>query len=132
MNCPVCESKAEISCKCPRGDSECVNGHKYHYCLVHERRVTGDADHKIPDNICSCPPSRAEVKPQIWRCATCGTGPTMDADLRMVRFAIPSQFDKDYPLCAACRTDVAEMLRNFVGSDLATPKPKPSERNLIL
>ena len=35
--CPVCGSLYIIRCRCPRADSECNNGHKWHICVKCEK-----------------------------------------------------------------------------------------------
>ena len=52
--CPVCEKPRKSSCKCPRGDSKCENGHTWHVCTVHQKIVLGSSDHSLPTNTCTC------------------------------------------------------------------------------
>ncbi len=52
--CPVCQKPAKMTCKCPRLDSTCENGHEWHYCPVHHDKVNlGHSDHAKSD--CTCP-----------------------------------------------------------------------------
>lgn len=54
--CPVCGSPAIVSCRCPKSNSECKNGHKWHYCLAHNpiKVVLGASDHSKATLACSC------------------------------------------------------------------------------
>lgn len=51
--CPICEQPGRTTCRCPRGDTECENGHRWHRCEVHRRVVIGESDHAKSG--CSCP-----------------------------------------------------------------------------
>lgn len=53
-NCPVCHEPPEITCKCPLSDSQCKNGHDWHYCLVHDKVVLGKSDHSKDTMSCHC------------------------------------------------------------------------------
>ena len=52
--CPVCGKQADprSRCRCARHDSECIAGHKFHTCTVHDRQVPGQSDHS--QNGCTC------------------------------------------------------------------------------
>ena len=52
--CPVCGEKAIAICKCFRADSNCKNGHNWHTCVIHNKIVIGESDHKIPIDRCTC------------------------------------------------------------------------------
>ena len=53
--CPVCNEPSVSRCRCPRSDSTCANGHKWHTCTVHHIRVLGHHNHAIGGmNICTC------------------------------------------------------------------------------
>lgn len=65
--CPLCGGRAVLSCKCPRQDSKCANGHWWHYCIAEEHRepvkLIGQITHAQPTFACCCP-----AKPiQSWR-----------------------------------------------------------------
>lgn len=51
-NCPICDKPAVITCKCPRMDSKCENGHDWHKCPVHFKIVVGQSNHQSKE--CSC------------------------------------------------------------------------------
>ena len=53
-NCPKCEKPAVQSCRCPRRDSECENGHQWHTCTVHKVIVEGGSDHSKDTFSCTC------------------------------------------------------------------------------
>ena len=53
-NCPICGEPSIDRCRCPRADSECKNGHKWHWCIVHLKIVIGHFDHSLSINICTC------------------------------------------------------------------------------
>lgn len=52
--CPECGEKAKTTCRCPRQDSECKNGHEWHTCTVHHVVVNGGSDHKTAISSCTC------------------------------------------------------------------------------
>lgn len=52
--CPICNRLWIKVCKCPRADMECLKGHKWHNCVVHNNVVIGNVDHSIPTNRCTC------------------------------------------------------------------------------
>lgn len=57
--CPICRmngASVEITarCKCPRSDSFCSNGHKWHTCTVHKVYVEGHSDHSTDTFTCTC------------------------------------------------------------------------------
>lgn len=52
--CPVCGEEAIESCRCPKLDSVCKNGHEWHTCLKHQKIVIGSSDHSRPTFECSC------------------------------------------------------------------------------
>lgn len=45
MECVICGGAIKIMCKCFRGDSECKNGHKYHWSPFHKEYHEGWSDH---------------------------------------------------------------------------------------
>jgi hypothetical protein len=51
--CLECDSKLIKHCKCDLYDSECENGHKWHYCLKHNLRVNTGHDHTKKSR-CTC------------------------------------------------------------------------------
>lgn len=51
--CPICEQPGRNTCRCPRGDTACENGHHWHRCEVHRQVVIGESDHAKSG--CSCP-----------------------------------------------------------------------------
>lgn len=53
--CPICGAPAKTVCKCPRKDSECKNGHQWHYCVKHHTLIAGKSDHSIKTYECICP-----------------------------------------------------------------------------
>ena len=59
--CPVCGEPTIGSCRCPRSDSECKNGHKWHTCIKHHTKVLGHSDHSIPGTGCTCLTSSLQV-----------------------------------------------------------------------
>ncbi len=38
-NCPECGEKYVTSCRCPRSDRHCKNGHHWSRCLAHEKPI---------------------------------------------------------------------------------------------
>lgn len=54
FNCPICGEDATYSCKCPKLDSICRNGHEWHICLVHNKKVLGPYNHISSTMKCSC------------------------------------------------------------------------------
>lgn len=52
--CPICNERAVLSCKCPRADSKCKNGHEWHICTVHGKVVLGRSDHSLATFTCTC------------------------------------------------------------------------------
>lgn len=52
--CPQCGEKAVISCRCPRCDSSCKNGHSWHTCVKHGKKVMGQSDHSTNTFTCTC------------------------------------------------------------------------------
>lgn len=52
-NCPVCQEKAVSNCRCQRRDSECAQGHHWHFCVTHHVKVIGRSDHSKPAQ-CTC------------------------------------------------------------------------------
>lgn len=68
--CPVCAEPPEITCKCPRSESRCANGHEWHTCSVHRKVVMGKADHRFDMTTCTCedgtwePPEYQERAPE--------------------------------------------------------------------
>lgn len=131
--CPNCGSPADIYCKCPRFHVKCTAGCWWHKCSVHLVQTQGDFDHAAPMNVCTCgmkgkAKAHAAVKPPE-RCASCGVGPTAEADVRTCAFDIPGEFNKDYPFCAKCRGGLAERIREQVGTYI---REKQSGRNIIV
>lgn len=63
--CPVCGEPAKMRCKCPRVDSTCANGHKWHFCMFHKKVVLGESDHSKPTFDCSCPPGEQETEQAV-------------------------------------------------------------------
>jgi hypothetical protein len=53
--CPVCHEPAVKSCRCPVGDSECKNGHKWYHCPVHGTVFQGSGNHGSGSLGCQCP-----------------------------------------------------------------------------
>lgn len=60
-HCPVCGEKFIVTCRCPKRDSKCKNGHEWHICLAHNRIVVGPSDHSRPTDECSC--GKKDIKP---------------------------------------------------------------------
>lgn len=52
-SCPICDSPARLICKCPRRDSECAFGHRWHWCLIHDVKIIAPGLHTVTG--CSCP-----------------------------------------------------------------------------
>lgn len=52
--CPVCDSPSEGSCRCPRSDSSCANGHEWHLCFPCHKIVLSGSDHKLDITACTC------------------------------------------------------------------------------
>ena len=52
--CPVCGEQAVTSCRCPRLDCFCKNGHSWHTCVKHQKIVLGESDHSRPTFECTC------------------------------------------------------------------------------
>jgi hypothetical protein len=50
--CEICGGEILGRCRCPRGDIRCINGHEYHYCIIHHTLVMGCSDHSKLG--CSC------------------------------------------------------------------------------
>jgi hypothetical protein len=55
--CPECGERAKMSCRCPRLDCECPNGHEWHTCVEHKVKVVGPSNHSEPKGMgwCTCP-----------------------------------------------------------------------------
>lgn len=53
-NCPECGEKPEWGCRCPRHDSGCKNGHRWHTCTIHHVKVRGESDHSTDTFTCTC------------------------------------------------------------------------------
>ena len=51
-DCPICGMPAEVTCRCPRRDSECGNGHRWHWCLRCRVKVALPGLHSVTG--CSC------------------------------------------------------------------------------
>ena len=52
--CPRCTLPANKRCRCPRADSECLNGHHWHICVVHQEIVEDESDHSVGIERCTC------------------------------------------------------------------------------
>jgi len=52
--CPICNAPYQISCRCPRSDRICENGHEWHMCVIHNKIVLGESDHSLSINVCTC------------------------------------------------------------------------------
>lgn len=52
--CPVCNEPAVSTCRCPRRDSKCKNGHNWHTCTVHHTLVQGASNHSLGTFVCTC------------------------------------------------------------------------------
>jgi len=52
--CAVCGDTQEYGCKCPRSDRSCKNGHSWHTCVKHKKRVNGESDHTLDMSMCTC------------------------------------------------------------------------------
>jgi len=53
--CPTCGEKSKMTCRCPRSDSMCPNGHHWHLCTVHKKVDLGKSDHCTDTFTCTCP-----------------------------------------------------------------------------
>lgn len=51
-NCKVCELPYVTTCKCQKSDRVCANGHHWHWCPTHKRRVEEQSDHS--KSSCDC------------------------------------------------------------------------------
>jgi hypothetical protein len=45
--CIICGAAIKAQCRCPRGDTMCMNGHSYHYSHYHKEYHLGKADHSV-------------------------------------------------------------------------------------
>lgn len=61
-NCLICKQPAICVCGCPRQCSECLNGHHWHVCQIHQRVAHGKPRHTIPKEYCTC-----EVLPNLTK-----------------------------------------------------------------
>lgn len=52
--CPTCNEESTLTCRCPRRDSCCKNGHTWHTCTVHHVLVIGGSDHGTNTFSCTC------------------------------------------------------------------------------
>lgn len=52
--CPTCGEKRTTTCRCPRSDSKCPNGHQWHLCTIHKKVVLGGSDHSTDTFTCTC------------------------------------------------------------------------------
>jgi len=52
--CPTCDAEYVTSCRCPRSDRICKNGHHWHMCVKHQRIVIGQSDHGKDIMQCTC------------------------------------------------------------------------------
>lgn len=52
--CPICNAIPQWTCKCPRAESFCENGHYWHTCIVHNKIVLSPVDHRRSVNECTC------------------------------------------------------------------------------
>jgi hypothetical protein len=44
-NCKICGGKIKLTCRCPRSDSTCENGHEYHWSPYHKEWHLGESNH---------------------------------------------------------------------------------------
>jgi len=70
--CPICGELAQGSCRCPRGDSSCKNGHEWHTCTIHKKIVLGPSDHSTDTFSCTCLKEEEEKQKTEELCKTCG------------------------------------------------------------
>lgn len=62
--CPFCQAQVTSRCRCLRADSQCANGHRWHFCEEHGRLVGGESDHSKAGR--SCVKGKTyEVRPQL-------------------------------------------------------------------
>jgi len=63
--CPVCKEKSVTTCRCPKADKTCPNGHHWHLCLAHgdPKLVIGESDHSKDTMACSCIKEDDEITP---------------------------------------------------------------------
>lgn len=59
--CPECGGKFVWECRCPLGHFGCAQGHEWHRCLVHDRKIAGPANHGRDVRTCLCPQERDEA-----------------------------------------------------------------------
>ena len=53
--CPACGGEAVATCKCPRNDTWCEQGHQWHRCPVHNKTVMGNSHGLgVGINGCTC------------------------------------------------------------------------------
>lgn len=52
--CPTCGEQYISSCRCPKSDRFCPQGHHWHKCVKHNVIVVGQSDHSKPTFDCSC------------------------------------------------------------------------------
>jgi hypothetical protein len=72
-DCPICGEKAISSCRCPRGDSTCENGHEWHRCTIHNSIVIGPSDHSLDTFTCTCKKEKFKEDKKL-ECETCKVG----------------------------------------------------------
>lgn len=65
------------------------------------------------------------------RCAICGCGPSVKAQIRTCYFDITHEFKTDYPLCAVCRKNVAETIRSIFQT-IFRSTPAKFRKNILL
>jgi hypothetical protein len=53
-SCPVCSEITIDICRCILKDSRCKNGHYWHRCVVHNKKVIGFGDHGKSTDACHC------------------------------------------------------------------------------
>jgi len=53
--CPICGAPAKTTSKNSRKDSECKNGHQWHYCAKHHTLIAGKSDPSVKTYECICP-----------------------------------------------------------------------------
>lgn len=65
--CPICHGEVARTCKCPRTDSVCENGHEWHTCTVHNVYVEGHSDHSTDTSSCTCGQDPVDYKDKARR-----------------------------------------------------------------
>lgn len=65
------------------------------------------------------------------RCAICGCGPSVKAQVRSCYFDITHEFKTDYPLCVTCRKNVADTLRSLF-TTIFRASPGKLKKNILI